>query len=266
MKITVCIKQVPDTADIQWTEHNTLCRDGVESILNPCDSYAVETALQIKDKNETTHITAISMGLLQAEKTIRDVIATGADEGFLLNDKFFAGSDTAATARVLAQAVRKKLSDTDLIICGQYASDGDTAQTGPSLAQNLGYGIVTNVLKIEVIDENSLTIIKQTDDGKEKIQVFLPAVICIQKGDYEIRLPKITGRIKAKNAQIPVYNAIDIDINTETTGFKGSPTQVKRAFKPESRQNCQLIIDKDANEISDKILELLNGIKKAENE
>ena len=266
MKITVCIKQVPDTADIQWTEHNTLCRDGVESILNPCDSYAVDSALQIKDKNENVHITAISMGPLQAEKTIREVIATGVDDGILLNDKFFAGSDTASTARVLAQAVKSKLSDTNLILCGQYASDGDTAQTGPSLAQNLGFGIVTNVVKIENIEENSLTVIKQTDDGKEKIQVFLPAVICLQKGRYETRLPKISGRIKAKNAQIPVYNALDIDINAETTGFKGSPTHVKKAFKPEGRQNCQLLVDKNSNEIRDKILELLNEIKKAENE
>ena len=88
----------------------------------------------------------------------------------------------------------------------------------------------------------------------------------MQKGSYETRLPKISGRIKAKNAQIPVYNALDIDINAETTGFKGSPTHVKKAFKPEGRQNCQLLVDKNSNEISDKILELLNEIKKAENE
>lgn len=266
MKITVCIKQVPDTADIQWTEHNTLRRDGVESILNPCDSYAVETALKIKDKKPNTHITAVSMGPMQAEKTIREVISNEIDEGILLCDKYFAGSDTASTARVLAQAIKTKLQDTNLILCGQYASDGDTAQTGPSLAQNLGFAIVTNALEIENIEENSVVVTKQTDDGKEKIQVFLPAVICIQKGNYEVRLPKISGRIKAKNAQIPVYNAMDINIDTDKTGFKGSPTHVKKAFRPEGRPNCQLMLDKNSNEISDKILEVLNGIKKAENE
>ena len=152
MKIIVCVKQVPDTADIKWTENNTLNRDGVESVINPCDLFATETALRVKDRLGA-EITAISMGPKQAESALREVISMGVDNAYMLTDRFFAASDTAATARVLAKSIQEKCSDFNLIFCGQYASDGDTAQTGPSLAQNLGVSLVTNVKSIERIEE-----------------------------------------------------------------------------------------------------------------
>ncbi len=261
MKITVCVKQVPDTADIKWTENNTLNRDGVESVINPFDAFAVETALRIKDYYDT-EITAISMGPLQAKECLSEVIAMGVDNAFLLSDKFFAGSDTAATARVLAAAINSKLKDTDIIFCGQYATDGDTAQTGPSLAQNLGISLVTSVKEIERIKDKYVIVKKHTDDGFERVQVTLPAVICMLKCDYEVRIPKITGRIKAQNTEIPVYNAADIEINIEKTGFKGSPTYVKRAFRPQERVQGEIISGKPADELADLILNKIEEIKK----
>ena len=259
MNIIVCIKQVPDTADVKWTDKNTLSREGAESVINPCDLYAIETALRLKD-NQNANVTAISMGPMQAQSALREAIAMGIDQGILLCDKFFAGSDTAATSKVLAKAVNK-IGNFDLIICGQFASDGDTAQTGPSLSQNLHLGVVTNVLEIESINENKIIVKKFSDDGTERVQAKLPCVICIQKNDYAIRLPKISGRIKSQNCEIPAYNAEDIGITPEEAGFKGSPTYVKKAFRPNSRTAGEIFTDKTSQEAATLILEEIQNCK-----
>ncbi len=129
MKIIVCIKQVPDTADIKWTENNTMVREGVESIINPFDEYALETALRIKDENPDTIIKVLTMGPPQAEEILKRAIALGCDEGILVSDRKFAGADTQATSRTLAHAISAKAPDFDLIICGQFAIDGDTVNS-----------------------------------------------------------------------------------------------------------------------------------------
>lgn len=266
MKITVCIKQVPDTADIKWTKDNTMNREGVESIINPFDGYAAETALRIKDKDNSSIVTVISMGPKQAKTALKEVLAMGADKAFLLCDKYFAGSDTAATARVLATAIKEKLSDTDLILCGQCAIDGDTAQTGPSLAQNLGFGLVTNVKEILKAEDKHIVVKKETDDGFEMIQVLLPAVICLQKGDYEIRLPKISGRIKAQDMEIPEYNAEDLGIDAAAIGIKGSPTYVKKVFRPQGRTGGEIVEHKTSKEAACLIFDKISEYMKGENE
>lgn len=265
MKITVCIKQVPDTADIKWTENNTLDRNGVESVVNPFDLYAAETALRIKDRYDAD-ITAISMGPKQAENALREVLAMGIDSAFLISDKYFAGSDTAATARVLMSAVQTKIPHTELIICGQHAIDGDTAQTGPSLAQNLKFALVTNVKEITEVNDDFIIVKKDTDDGTETIKVKLPAVICMIKGIYEPRIPKIAGRIKAQNTNIPVYNAENLLINADTVGIKGSPTYVKKAFKPKERENGEIVLDVSSAEAANILLNKISDYQKEENE
>ena len=121
MKIIVCIKQVPDTTDIKWTENNTIQREGVESIINPFDVYAIEEALKLKKIIPDVEITVITMGPLQAEKMLREAIALGCDKGVLITDKKFAGADTYATGKTIASAIKSKLPDFDLIICGQFA-------------------------------------------------------------------------------------------------------------------------------------------------
>src|SRR5574344_63686 len=129
MKIALCIKQVPDTADIKWTENNTIQREGVESVINPFDTYAIETALRLKDKIRDTEVTSVSMGPPQASEMLKMTIALGCDDAILLSDRKFAAADTVATSRTLAAAIDKKCSGYDMIICGQFATDGDTAQT-----------------------------------------------------------------------------------------------------------------------------------------
>ena len=142
MNIVVCIKQVPDTAEVKINpETNTLIRDGVENIMNPFDRQALETALILKDTSGAK-VTVVSMGTPQATDILKEAIAMGADDAVLISDRALAGSDTLATSVALAAAVRK-VGECDLVLCGKQAIDGDTAQVGPEMAEHLGIPQVT---------------------------------------------------------------------------------------------------------------------------
>ncbi len=244
MNIILCIKQVPDTTDIKWTENNTIQREGLESVVNPYDVYALESALDLKSRYEDINISALTMGPSQAEKALRKVIALGADKGILLCDKKFAGADTYATAKTIAAAIKSKLQDYDLILCGQFAVDGDTAQTGPGIATFLDIPQVTYVKEIVEYTRGYVTVIRETDEGLEKIRVKLPAVICILKGEFETTRPTINGIIRAQKSKILKYGIDDIPLCPVETGLKGSPTYVSRAFRALKRDvNCKFIGD-----------------------
>ena len=254
MKIIVCIKQVPDTTDIKWTENNTIQREGVESIINPFDVYAIEEALKLKKIIPDVEITVITMGPLQAEKMLREAIALGCDKGVLITDKKFAGADTYATGKNIAYAIKSKLPDFDLIICGQFAIDGDTAQTGPSIANQLGIPQITFVKELKECESTHICAVREIDEGIETLRVELPALICVLKGFKETTRAKINGFIKAKNAEITVYSMEDIGLTPEDTGIKGSPTFVSRAFRPEhNRGKCEIC--PDYNALAEKINE-----------
>lgn len=257
MKIALCIKQVPDTADIKWTENNTIQREGVESVINPFDMYAIETAVRFKEKFKDVHITVLSMGPPQAQDIIKRAISMGVDEGFLVSDKKFAGADTVATSKTLASAIKEKVKDVDLIICGQFATDGDTAQTGPSIAQQLNFPQVTYVKEIIDYKEGFLTVKKEVEDGIEIIRTTLPAVLCMLKCDYEPRRPLIEGFVRAQSSQINMYNAEDIKLQPEQVGIKGSPTYVSRAFRPEQKQGGDVITPETAQKGAEIIKEKL---------
>jgi len=248
MNIALCIKQVPDTADIKWTENNTIQREGVESIINPFDSYAIETAVRLKEKNKGTHITVLTMGPPQAEEILKQAISIGVDEGFLVSDRKFAGADTIATSRTLAGAIKEKVKDVDLIICGQFATDGDTAQTGPSIAQHLNWPQVTYVKEILEYKDGALTVKREVEDGTEIVKITLPAVLCMLKCDYEPRRPMIGGFIKAHKSQVKSYSMEDIKLEAEQVGMKGSPTYVSKAFRPEQKHGGEVVTPKSAKE------------------
>lgn len=241
MKIALCIKQVPDTADIKWTENNTIQREGVESIINPFDTYAIETAVRLKEKFNDVHVTVLSMGPPQAEEILKKAISMGVDEGFLVSDRKFAGADTVATSRTLATAIKEKVGDVDIIICGQFATDGDTAQTGPSIAQHLGIAQVTYVKEILDFKDGLLTVKREVEDGIEIVTTKLPVVLCMLKCDYEPRRPLINGFVKAHNSKINSYSMEDIKLSAEEVGMKGSPTYVSKAFRPEQKQGGEVI-------------------------
>lgn len=233
MKIVVCVKQVPDTADIKWTENNTLSREGVESILNPFDEHALEEALKIKDKKYNTHITVITMGPAQAENVLKEALAKGADEAILLSDKKFSGADTLATAKTLASGISEIIKDYDLILCGQFAIDGDTAQTGPAIAANLNLPQITYTNSILEVGDNFIILLRETEYGLEKLRVELPAVICVLNTIKSLRLPKIDGYIKAQNLLIKKISFDKLSLNENDVGLKGSPTYVAKAFQPQ---------------------------------
>lgn len=257
MKIALCIKQVPDTADIKWTENNTIQREGVESIINPFDMYAIETAVRLKEKINDAHVTVLSMGPPQAEEILKKAVSMGVDEAFLVSDRKFAGADTVATSRTLANAIKEQIGNVDLIICGQFATDGDTAQTGPSIAQHLNFPQVTYVKEITGYKDGILTVKREVEDGIETVNVKLPAVLCMLKCDYEPRRPLIKGFIKAHKSEIKSYGMEDIKLSPEEVGMKGSPTYVSKAFRPEQKKGGEVITPENATESAKILLEKL---------
>ena len=259
MKILVCIKQVPDTADIQWTKNNTLKRDGIESIINPFDEYALETALKIKDSIPTSEITALSMGPKQAESSLKEALALECDKAILLSDKKFSAADTVATSTTISSAIKKFLSDTDLIICGQFATDGDTAQTGVGIAEKLKLPQATYVRKILEIDETSITVEKEGEYGIAVLKLRLPALICVQKCDFELRRAKINGYIFAHETKVEEISLEKLGMDENLAGMKGSPTYVSKAFRPETSHNVQFVEIHQAAEIISEIKKELDN-------
>lgn len=254
MKIIVCIKQVPDTTDIKWTENNTIQREGVESVINPFDVYAIEKALQLKKELKDVEITVLTMGPTQAETILRKAIAVGCDKGVLISDKKFAGADTYATAQTLASAIKSKIPEFDLILCGQFAVDGDTAQTAPELAEQLKIPQVTYAKEINRCDGRSTYCVRELEDGLETVRVEFPALICSLKGSDNVTRPTINGFINAQKANIATFSMEDIGLTPEDTGIKGSPTFVSKAFRPlKNREACKF--ENNIETLADKIKE-----------
>lgn len=232
MKILVCIKQVPDTTEIKIDPvTNTLVREGVESIINPFDLYAIEEAVRLKEQYGGT-ITAITMGPQQAENALRDAVALGVDNIILLSDRKFAGADTWATSLTLAGAI-KKIADYDLVLFGQQAIDGDTAQVGPGVATHLDLPQVCFVRKIEAVENNKVILQRLMEDGYDRLQMTLPAIITVVKEINTPRLPSLRGKKNARTAELTVWNAADLNLNEKETGLNGSPTQVVKIFSPD---------------------------------
>ena len=241
MKILVCVKQVPDTTEVRIDrETNTLQRQDVPSILNPFDRHALEAALRVKERCGGT-VSVLTMGPLQAQEVLKECLALGADEAVLLSDKAFAGADTLATSRTLAAAI-SKLGPTELIFCGKQAIDGDTAQVGPELAEQLNMAQVTCVSGLEVFPEQQRLIAeREVEDGHEVLELPFPAVLTISKCLNEPRYPSIKGRLRANKTPIPILNLEDLGLRAEETGLQGSPTRVVRIFAPETRKGGEVI-------------------------
>ncbi|MBC8415719.1 MAG: electron transfer flavoprotein subunit beta/FixA family protein [Candidatus Cloacimonetes bacterium] len=236
MNIIVCIKQVPDTTEIKIDpETNTLIREGVESIINPFDLYAIEEAIRLKEQYGGK-ITAISMGPPQVEKALREAVAIGIDEILLLTDRKFAGADTWATSLTLSEAV-KKLSNYDLILFGQQAIDGDTAQVGPGVATHLDIPQTAFVKKIESVKNNKIIVQRLMEDGYDRIEMTLPAAITVVKEINIPRLPSLRGKRNAKKMELKTWSANDLQLDEDNIGLNGSPTQVIKIFSPEIKKD-----------------------------
>lgn len=241
MHVVICIKQVPDTKNVRIDpKTNTLVRQGVESITNPFDLYAIEAALQLKD-SLGAKTTVVTMGPPQAEESLRQALSLGVDEAVLLSDRAFAGADTWATSRTLAEAI-KKLGPVDLVVCGKQAIDGDTAQVGPEVATLLDLPCITYVRKIEIEDGNgTMKVERATDSGYEILRVQIPAVVTVIREIGEPRIPGLRHKIRSKKQEILVWGAEQLGLDPEEVGLQGSYTQVVKVFSPPPRGERQML-------------------------
>jgi len=263
MNIIVCIKQVPDTTEVKIDpETNTLIREGVASIINPFDMYAIEEGIRLKERYGGK-VTVISMGPPQAEEALREAISLGCDEAILITDRALAGSDTWATSFTLARAI-KKIGNFDLIICGKQAIDGDTAQVGPGISAHLDIPQVTYVKKIEEIKKSEdnkswiARVERMVEEGYEVIEVPFPCLITVVKEINEPRLPSLKGKLRARSATITKWGIKDLDLDKKEVGLEGSPTRVIKIFTPPPRKGGQ-ILKGDAREVVEKLVELIKG-------
>lgn len=260
-KIVVCIKQVPDTNDIKWTERNTIAREGMDLIMNPYDLGAIQMALNVKKYIFDVEIILVSMGPNQAMESLSYGIALGADRAYLLCDKKFAASDTLATAYCLSCFIKKYVPDFNLIICGQQAVDGDTAQTPTGLAEKLSIPSVTLVKKLLSINNEYASIIRETPSAVEEVEVSLPALIAVDNQEILFD-PKIKDFMRAQDKEIAVLSACDIDSQECFIGLNGSPTQVKKAFRPEKHREGTILDDVCKDDFKELLLSEIDKAKK----
>jgi len=231
LNILVPIKQVPESSNVKMDPATgTVIRTGVETVVNPLDLYAVETALRLKERYGG-EVTAISMGPPAAMRVLREAAAMGCDRCALLSDKRFGGADTWATSYTLSRGVAK-LGPFDIIVAGERATDGDTAQVGPALAAWLDMPVLTYVSKIEEIAQGRILAERLVEKGYEMLDAPIPCLVTVVKEIAVPRLPTLKGKIKSREMDIPVFNADDLDLNHEYLGLKGSPTRVVKIDTP----------------------------------
>ena len=255
MNIVVCIKQVPDSDKVKVNpETGTIIRAGVPSILNPYDHFALENALKIK-KETGGKVTVISMGPPQAVEVIKLALSLGADRGILLSDRAFAGSDTWATSYAISKGI-EKIGNYDLILCGQMAIDGDTAQTGPGIAHHLKIPQITFCENVSIANGKA-EVSKLVDGGTLDMQAELPALITMtMPSDYLGIYPSFLDVFDAQDKPVETWSAQDVGADAKNLGLEGSPTRVDKIYAPERKVQGE-IFSGSANELADKVLEFL---------
>lgn len=260
MHTLVCVKQVPDTTEIKMDpKTNTLDRSSAPTIINPYDAHAVEEAVKIKNKFGGK-VSIISMGPPQAEEVIKKCIEMGADEGYLLSDRAFAGSDTLATSYILSMGIKKIMEKEpiDLVFCGKQAIDGDTAQVGPGIASRLGISQLTYVEKIKCLNlkNNTVVIHRKIDNGYEVVESKLPCLITVEKDINDLSYSPLPNMIRAARYKSKVWGISSFNADMSQLGLKGSPTSVRRIFPPPQRSGGELLkgnVDEVVKQLTDSL-------------
>ncbi|MCA6107995.1 electron transfer flavoprotein subunit beta/FixA family protein [Bradyrhizobium cenepequi] len=249
MHNVVCVKQVPDSAQIRvHPVTNTIMRQGVPTIINPYDLFALEAALELRDKFGG-EITVLTMGPPSAEDSLRKTLTFGADRAVLLTDRCFAGADTLATTYALATAIRKigkEYGPPDLIFTGKQTIDGDTAQVGPGVAKRLGVLQLTYVAKIRALDLTARTIEteRRSEGGVQVLRTRLPCLVTMLEATNQIRRGAMADALRAARAPIGKWSAQDAGVeDISKCGLKGSPTVVKRVFAPSARAEKAVLVE-----------------------
>lgn len=259
MKIVVCIKQVPDTTEVRLDpKTNTLIRDGVPSIINPDDKAALETALRLKEQTGA-QITVLCMGPPQADVALREALAMGCDEAVLVSGREFSGSDTYATATIIAAALKK--IGFDLVFTGRQAIDGDTAQVGPQIAEQLGIPQVSYAEELQW-DNDALLVTRQFEDCSQRIRVKAPCLITALSELAAPRYMTVGGIVDAYAKEIPVLTFEDLKdlFNPEFIGLKGSPTNVVKSFTKQAKGQGELLDGLTTDEAVAAILSKLEAL------
>jgi len=259
MNIIVCIKQVPNTNEVKIDpKKGTLIREGVPSIINPEDKHGLEEALRLKEK-VGGKVTVLTMGPPQAKVALKEALAMGADEAILVSDRAFAGSDTLATSYVLSKAI-EKIGAFDVIFCGRQAIDGDTAQVGPQIAENLGISQVTYATKFQIKDD-LIEIQRALEDGYSVLETKLPVLVTVLDKINEPRYPSIKGVVNAFNKMdVITLSAKDLALDESRLGLDGSPTKVKKTFVP-THEKIGEILEGTPEEKVSKLIYILKDVK-----
>ena len=231
LKIVVLAKQVPDTRNVGKDAMNadgTINRAALPAIFNPEDLNALEQALRLKDTHPGSTVTILTMGPGRAAEIIREGLYRGADNGYLLTDRAFAGADTLATSYAIATAIRK-IGECDLIIGGRQAIDGDTAQVGPQIAEHLGIPVISYAQEIKV-DGDAVIVKRKYDDGYHMLKAKMPCLVTALSELNEPRYMTPGGIFDAVNAEITTLGRADlVDVDDSNIGLKGSPTKIAKA-------------------------------------
>ncbi len=266
MHAIVCLKQVPDSTDIRFDPNTgALIRSGVPATTNPADLCALELALRLRDEF-SGRVTALCMGPPQAKSTIKKAIALGADQGILLSDRAFAGSDTLATSYVLMAAIKEIATKKvfDLIFCGKQAIDGETGQVGPGIAARLGIPVITNAIKINSVDfkEKTIEVQQKLDIGCQTLRSKLPVLLTIGEGLVEPRYETLPDMIKAAKYEPKLWDNQKLGADEEKAGFKGSPTRVMKVFPPPAREPGEIfpVREKDSSNEREKLDEAVTWL------
>ncbi|MBX9635445.1 MAG: electron transfer flavoprotein subunit beta/FixA family protein [Magnetospirillum sp.] len=248
MHIVVCIKQVPDSAQIRvHPVTNTIMRQGVPTIINPYDLFSLEEALRLRDKFGGK-VTVLTMGPPMADTSLRKALSIGADAAVLLSDRCFAGSDTLATSFALASAIAKlaESEPVDMVFCGKQTIDGDTAQVGPGIAKRLELNQLTYVERIDSVDleARKITIERRAEGGVQVLSTSLPCLITMLEGTNQVRRGTMADMLRAARTEVPMWSAAKAGItDTALCGLKGSPTVVKKVFAPSPRKEKAKMIE-----------------------
>jgi electron transfer flavoprotein beta subunit len=262
LHIVVCIKQVPDSAQIRvHPVTNTIMRQGVPAIINPYDLFALEEALRIKDKFGA-YVTVITMGPPQAENALRKALSFGADDAILVTDRAFAGADTLATSFALASAIKQieKEMPVDLVFTGKQTIDGDTAQVGPGIAKRLNLELLTYISSIVSIspEKREIVVQRRSEGGVQVLKTRLPSLITMLEGSNEMRFATMPNMIRAARTTVKKWDRVAAGIEDVTKiGLKGSPTVVSKVFAPTPKTVKAEIVQTESNDPQDLVGSLL---------
>ena len=256
MKIVVCVKQVPESTDVDWDpKTGSIIREGIPGVLNPNDKNALEAALQLKETHGGV-ITAVSMGPEQAEEALREALSMGIDKAVLLCDKQFAGADTLATSYTLSLAL-EKLGAFDLILCGKESADGVTGHVGPQLAEFLNVPQLTYATEI-AINDRSVRIKQRLEDCCRILESPLPAVVTVEQGCNQPRIPSMDQIIEAfQEKKVVFWSAEDLGERSERLGLKGSPTQTRNVYLHKIERGAIEYLEGEAEEAASTLISLL---------